>query len=644
MNSLLKSSLYNKLLLTMGGALLLSLLFVAGINSWLLERMLDDRLLQTELPTILKEIRNDIEKELATPLAVSKSIASNEFVIDWMKRGEPPEELDLITQYQSTIFNQFNASTIFIVSEPSNTYYHERGILKNLQRSEPRDQWFYSFLASGKDYSIDIDEATNKATVFINYGIKIDGEIRGVGGIGRSMDAMTDMIRNYTIGESGIVFLVDEQGLVKLHPDQNKTGALNINDQAGLNTVVERVKNDGQFQFGQIDVNGEAHIVAALPLPSLNWYVVAELPSAELYAALRVVLLKTALVSLVIAVVFLVIMAAMAKSIVSPIKKVSQSLTTISQQGGDLTLRLPENREDELGDLAKGFNLFVSKLQSIIQQVLGVCNDLEQSLSIVSSVVGSTTQRASDQEQKTELVATAVNEMGATVQDIARNANEAADYTKGTRDEANKGAQIVNDTISNIHELSANMESAGQVVRNLAKDVDAISGVLDVIRGISEQTNLLALNAAIEAARAGEQGRGFAVVADEVRTLAQRTQDATEEIRNTIEQLQNGATQAVDSMEQGRQVTATGVDLASSAGEALSTITRNIDEITSMNQQVAVATEEQNTVTEDINRNIVGIADIAKETSTEVKRCEDSCRQMANLANDLFKIMKQFEV
>lgn len=646
MKQVFQNSLYNKLLLSMGSALLLSLLFVTLFNNWLLERMLDERLLETELPTILKEIRNDIEKELASPLAVSKSIASNEFIIDWMKQGEPQEQLNLVSNYQANILQQFNASTVFVVSDLTDTYYHEKGVMKNLQRSEPRDQWFYNFLSSGEDYSIDIDvdEATNKTTVFINYALKIDGAVKGVGGIGQSMDKMTAMIKDYRIGESGLVYLTDAQGNIKLHPNRAQAGEAQGESAQAIADLTNRVANSGDFDFAEIQLNGESHMVAALPVPSLDWLIVGQMPSSELYAGLRAALFKTSLASLVIAVVFLALIAILAKGIVKPIKNVAQSLTDISQKGGDLTRRLPVDREDELGDLAKGFNLFTEKLQSIIKQVFEVCAELEQSLTIVNSVITSTTIRAKSQDEKTELVATAVNEMGMTVQEIARNANEAADYANGTQDEANKGAGIVNDTIDNINQLSGNMENAGQVVSNLAKDVEAISGVLDVIRGISEQTNLLALNAAIEAARAGEQGRGFAVVADEVRTLAQRTQEATEEIRTTIEQLQAGANETVNAMEQGRKVTAEGVELASNAGNALGTITQNIDRINGMNQQVAVATQEQNTVTEDINRNITDIADISKETSSEIERCEASCRQMADMADKLFALMKQFEV
>lgn len=645
MTRLLQGSLFHKLMLTMGGALLLSLAFATLINNWLLERMLDDRLFETELPAVLQGIRNDIEKELATPLAVSRSIATNAFVKDWIRRGEPLSEQDQVTRYQAELLKEFDSSTVFIVSAPGSTYYHDKGVLKTLNRSDNRDQWFYDFIESGKEYSIDIDvdEATGNTTVFINYAITIDGSVAGVGGLGQSLDVMTDMISDYVIGDSGYVYLTDSSGKIQIHPDKSKisSGVKNIE---GLPGIISDVKQSGEFSYGEIKHKGTTYVAAALPVPSLDWVIVAQMPAAELYSGLRAALFKTTVASVLIAIVFLIMIAALAKGIIKPIKHVSDSLNAIGQQGGDLTRRLPEDRDDELGDLARGFNLFSDKLQNIIQQVMGVCGDLEQSLNIVNSVVTSTSIRARAQEEKTELVATAVNEMGMTVQEIARNANEAADYANGTQDEANNGARIVSDTINNINELSGNMESASTVIRNLAKDVEAISGVLDVIRGISEQTNLLALNAAIEAARAGEQGRGFAVVADEVRTLAQRTQDATEEIRRTIEQLQSGASQAVNSMEQGRKVTATGVELATNAGNALSTITRNINEINGMNQQVAVATEEQNTVTEDINRNIVSIADISKETSAEVLRCEKSCKQMADLANQLFQLMKQFEV
>ncbi len=385
-------------------------------------------------------------------------------------------------------------------------------------------------------------------------------------------------------------------------------------------------------------------MLASLPVDSLGWKIIAQVPKQELYSAAQQVMMKTAAASLVIAAAFLVVTIGLARGIARPIQDLAERLTIIGQRGGDLTNRIPVDREDELGALSNGFNAFADKLQGIIRQVVSICGDLDNAIRDVDTVINNTSDRADRQLGKTELVVTAVTQMGATVQEIARNANDTAQYTSETKSEADNGAAIVNSAIDSINLLSTEMDSTSQVVRALASDVDAISSVLDVIRGISEQTNLLALNAAIEAARAGEQGRGFAVVADEVRTLAQRTQESTEEIRTTIEKLQQGAQAVVSNMDKSKQLTEDGVAMVQKAGISLSSITANIDQINGMNHQIAVATEQQSTVTEDIAQNVVHIADMAREAADDVRVCKESCQSMEQMASQLFALMRQFQV
>jgi methyl-accepting chemotaxis protein len=244
----------------------------------------------------------------------------------------------------------------------------------------------------------------------------------------------------------------------------------------------------------------------------------------------------------------------------------------------------------------------------------------------------------------TDMVATAVHEMGLTVQEIARNASNAASTSSSARDEAVQARQVVGGSIKQIEKMSDDIGEASGAVGELANEVASIDQVLSVIRGISEQTNLLALNAAIEAARAGEMGRGFAVVADEVRTLASRTQASTGEIQQMIQRLKTGAQTAVSSMQAGQSATGDGVKSSQRTGESLGSITAQIERISDMNTQVAAATEEQSSVTEEINRNVQGIADLAHATSDEVQACRQDCQTLLGLADDLGKQMGSFRL
>ncbi|WP_371877109.1 methyl-accepting chemotaxis protein [Pseudomonas solani] len=244
----------------------------------------------------------------------------------------------------------------------------------------------------------------------------------------------------------------------------------------------------------------------------------------------------------------------------------------------------------------------------------------------------------------TDMVATAVHEMGLTVQEIARNAGNAALSSQQARDEALQARKVVGESIGHIERMSGEISGAAGAVTELATQVASIDQVLAVIRGISEQTNLLALNAAIEAARAGEMGRGFAVVADEVRTLASRTQSSTDEIQQMIQRLKSGAETAVTSMHAGQSATGTGVEASQRTGSSLSAITEQIEKISDMNHQVAAATEEQSSVTEEINRNVQGIADLAGATAGEVRACREDCQVLSRLADDLARQMGSFRL
>ncbi|WP_442962655.1 methyl-accepting chemotaxis protein [Pseudomonas sp. AM14(2022)] len=242
------------------------------------------------------------------------------------------------------------------------------------------------------------------------------------------------------------------------------------------------------------------------------------------------------------------------------------------------------------------------------------------------------------------MVATAVHEMGLTVQEIAQNAGSAALASQTARDEALQAREVVGGSIRHIESMSDEIGVAAGAVGELAHQVASIDSVLAVIRGVSEQTNLLALNAAIEAARAGDMGRGFAVVADEVRTLARRTQASTDEIQQMIGSLKQGAENAVSSMRTGQAATGTGVESSQRTGASLTAITGQVERISDMNHQVATATEEQSAVTEEINRNVQGISDLARATAGEVRACREDCQMLQKLADDLARQMGGFKL
>ena len=330
--------------------------------------------------------------------------------------------------------------------------------------------------------------------------------------------------------------------------------------------------------------------------------------------------------------------------ITGPINQAVAAMNDIAEGEGDLTRRLNVNGRDEVAQLSIAFNKFIEKIQSLIRDVAGSTTQLSTAAEAMVNITNETSHGVSQQQTQTEMVAAAITEMAHTVQEVALNTEQASAAAMQANQEASKGKKIVADTMGSIKKLAGEVEKAASVIQQLDSDSDSIGGVLEVIQGIAEQTNLLALNAAIEAARAGEQGRGFAVVADEVRTLASRTQDSTQEIKTMIEKLQSGAQRAVEVMQEGKSQASATVDMAARADAALAAITSEVDQISQMNAQIAEAARQQGTVAEEVNENVVNITHIAETTSSGAQQLASSGQELKSLANSLQAQIGHFKI
>ena len=327
-----------------------------------------------------------------------------------------------------------------------------------------------------------------------------------------------------------------------------------------------------------------------------------------------------------------------------PLGRVISAIEDLASGDGDLTLRVSVDSKDELGQLSGSLNQFLDKLHSLIKRAAATSGQVREASGKMLQLNSQTQEMITNQHSSTDMVATAINEMAATVQEIAQSASNAADGARTADADARKGSERVDSSAISIRDLAQDVERAAEVIHKLENEAEKVGSVLDVIRGIAEQTNLLALNAAIEAARAGEQGRGFAVVADEVRTLASRTQQSTTEIQGMIEKLQSGARNAVSVMDAGREKAQVSVERAESAGSSLIEITKAVASISSMNTQIASAAEEQSAVTQEINRNITEISAISDRNSQISSEAAQASSVLSEYAQELDRIVQNFKI
>lgn len=470
----------------------------------------------------------------------------------------------------------------------------------------------------------------------------ISNKGRFLGGFGGDIELKTiaDAVNTLDFNGAGYAFLVDRKGKIVTHPQSQYNGK-------SLSELLSGtpVQLSSQLQETQVaGINALVAFTALDGLSSVDWLIGVVLDESKVMAQAQKLTWQAIAGTLFALIVSVLVMTLLSRSLLRPLNDLQQSLQEINQGEGDLTYRLPNVTQDEVGRVSQEFNRFLAALQKLITDILNSARQVESSTQQTSIGAEQSSMQAQAQLAELDQLATAMQEMSSTAEDVARNAQQAAQAALEASHASDSGVQVVSRSTAAILELAQEMEETGKAVNELVNLSQSIESILSTITGIAEQTNLLALNAAIEAARAGEQGRGFAVVADEVRTLASRTQQATQEINQMIERLQKGAQQAQARMQNSRDVASKTAEEAGAANDMLHRISEAINQINEMNIQIATAAEQQSATNEEINRNTTNIRDISQQVTEVSQQQVSQCAVMSEQVQAQDRLLSRFKV
>lgn len=591
--------------------------------------------------------RLDIE---VTQRLESSTASYNQYVSDWIESKEraltsivPDANMASIVSNLKQVKNSAGLDNVFL-AYPDGSQENANGVVLPPGNDDPRKWgWYINAMKNPSKVFMDnptVAAATGANVVSLGSVVSLGGENVVLGADVEITDIISGLDKVILPGE-GYMFIANQQGNVFTHKD---TKLLNQSvQQLGLDfAVIQQAMSSGSDVY--TDVNGELSVVYAAPIKGTPLITVTVLNRESLVAPLYSAVWGQIAVTILVVIVCTFLFNMLCGILFRPLTNVSNALEQIAHGSGDLTQRLEVDSNDEVGQLANNFNTFVSSMHQLIAHIREQSQQLSHQSEVSNQRANRNVDEINHQQQEITMVATAVTEMASATAEIASHAEQTAHSAQGSAKNTENGRAVVLENKNSINRLANELQEASNVVGELNRHSQDISTVLATIQGIAEQTNLLALNAAIEAARAGEQGRGFAVVADEVRVLSQRTHDSTEEIKATIDTLQATTGNAVKLMENSSALATHSVEDADKASVALEEINTAVQTISDMATQIATAAEEQTHVTNEITQNITSIKDVADQLVHSAQESSQEAGTVKGLSGELMTKVSTFKL
>ena len=633
-------SIKQKLIISLMIAVLAAAILVGSISQWIARDLVKENVEKLQLPALLQQVGNRVDREASVMLTVAHSIASNPDILAWSENGADKNGERRLLSFLNDVVNFNDLTVASFVDRTTYKYWNQDGFLRVLQ-NDALDGWFFAYKDSGEPISLSLYNEPNQGyRLFANYQ-QVNG--RGMSGVAKSVDELLSIINAVKIAKTGFIYLVDGNGTIIAHPNTSLLGKAklaSVSDTSAANKLL--TKRD--FAMATSEQDDGTMLFASTFVEKAGWYVVAQVPEHELYTSINAGSRQIIMWAIAIAGAFALIGIWLAGSLTKPLESLAEVFQQLGQGQGDLRSRIPMPEQKEIARLVEGFNNFIDHLHGTISQVAKTSHALQASAEDVAKQSQQTEYSTKSQRDQTLQAAAALTQMGSTVHEVAQSATLAAQNANLATKNSAQGRAITQRAVNDIQGLSSQIQDVSRVIQSLDEHTAAIGGILDTIRGISEQTNLLALNAAIEAARAGDHGRGFSVVADEVRTLAQRAAQATDEIQVKIDKFQQDSKSAVSQMEESRSQTEAMVASTGEIDKLLQDIADEIAHINDVNTQVATATEEQSTVVEDISRNINDISLSSEETLNATQILVSVSDKLDELAHELSAEVSRFKL